>query len=327
MLFVDTETCGFHGPTVLIQYADEQDREVHLHSVWTTPINDTLELIERIVDEGIIGFNLAFDAFHLIQTYTVLSLHSNKHNPPNILEYASLEAQATQGPCIKFSKCLDLMLYARKGPYQSTMDRSDIRIRRVPTSIAHNLAVELSNRIPMPDIYFARRKDPTIRWQVRDIKNDLNEDVPEFKDVVLKFSPSVALKALAHDILGHKDDLILKFVDIEVNPAYRPVELGYAPYATAIGSPEEWKGAWPQVIKFHIEHWEFNKYARIYAAKDVEYTYELYDYFTENPCPGIKLQVDDVDSRLACMVAAVRWKRVQDRPRCCSWIKDQSPRT
>ena len=306
MIYCDTETCGFHGPTVLIQYAEESDRDIYLHDVWSTPKVETMELIEHIVEEGIIGFNLAFDAFHLIQTYTTLSLMSS--GIPDIDEYAAMEFKATQGRCLKFAHALDLMLYARKGPYQSTMDRSDIRIRRVPSTIASDLAAELTRRVPLPDIYFARKKDPTTRWKVYDIKNDLGEEVLEFKDVVLKFSPSIALKALAHDVLGHKDDLILKFVDIEVDPVWRPVELGYAPYATAIGKPGKWNGAWPEVIQKHIDHWAYNKYARQYAKKDVQYTYELHDYFKANPVPGIELQVDDVDSTLACMVAAVRWK-------------------
>lgn len=308
MYYVDTETCGYHGPTVLIQYADENDREIYLHEVWNSPIQDTLTLIEDIVDKGIIGFNLAFDCFHLIQTYTTLLLHSNRSQCPDIEEYALLERKATRGPCIKFTHLLDLMLYARKGPYQSTMDRSDIRIRRVPTVIARDLAAELTRRIPMPDIYFARRKDPTVRWKVHEIENDLGEVVPEFSDVVLKFSPSVALKALAHDVLGHKDDVILKFVDIEVAPEFRPNELGYAPYATAIGSPGSWNGAWPEVIQRHIDHWGFNQLARTYAKKDVQYTYELHDYFKANPIDGLVLKVDDVDSQLAGMVAACRWK-------------------
>ena len=301
MYYVDTETCGFHGPVVLVQYADKEDRDIILHDVWDVPINETLALYEEICDKGIIGFNLAFDWFHICQQYTTLLLHSNKHLPPQIEEYARLEAQACSGPCMKPRYALDLMLHARKGRFQSTMDRSDIRIRRVPTMIAEDLSRLLTNSIPMPDLYFARRKDPSIRWQVMDILNEDGEIVPLFKDIVLKFSPSMALKTLAMEALGHKEDLILKFVDVEVPAALRPVELGYAPYATAIGEPGAWNGAWPEVIGAHIRHWKHNKYARKYASDDILYTYELDDFFG-NP------EYDDYDSTLACMAGAVRWK-------------------
>ena len=36
-IFFDTETCGFHGPVVLVQWAEGVDGEVHLHSVWKEP--------------------------------------------------------------------------------------------------------------------------------------------------------------------------------------------------------------------------------------------------------------------------------------------------
>jgi len=77
MIHYDTETCGLHGPTVLIQYAFD-DGPVYLHSVWKTPIKETLELIDEFMyhEEGVNGFNLAFDHFHLCQTYTTLSLLS-----------------------------------------------------------------------------------------------------------------------------------------------------------------------------------------------------------------------------------------------------------
>ena len=46
MIFLDTETCGFHGPTVLIQWSRGGDDPIKLHSVWESPIGETLALIE-----------------------------------------------------------------------------------------------------------------------------------------------------------------------------------------------------------------------------------------------------------------------------------------
>jgi hypothetical protein len=81
VIYFDTETCGFHGPTILIQWA-EDDGPIHLHSVWTEPITETLALIEEICNNEICGFNLAFDWFHLCQTYTTLSLFPDHNEEP-----------------------------------------------------------------------------------------------------------------------------------------------------------------------------------------------------------------------------------------------------
>jgi len=70
MLFYDTETCGFHGMAVLIQYA-EDDGPVTLWNVWREPICDTLKLIEWIMKQETVGFNLAFDQFHLCKLHTI----------------------------------------------------------------------------------------------------------------------------------------------------------------------------------------------------------------------------------------------------------------
>ena len=315
MLFFDTETCGLHGPTVLIQYAHD-DGEIYLHSVWTRPIKDTLELIEEFCLETVVGFNLAFDWFHLCQSYTTLTLLAqkvgrNEHPQDHITEYAMCEKEARDGLCLKPQNAFDIMLHARKGPYQSTMDRSDIKIKKVPTLIAWDVANELTRRIPLPDVYFARRKDRKIRWQVMDILDDLGDIVPEFKDVVLKFAPSSALKALAVDALGIKEDDILKFADIDLPKKALPKETGYAPYALApikdengilrVPSPTNWWGKWPEKIHMHISHWAYNSIARKYATDDVVYTRDLYKYF-DSPEAG------DDDSILACMVGSCRWR-------------------
>ena len=74
MVTIDTETCGFHGPIVLLQHAEGLDGEIHLHEVWRTAIKDTLALIEELVKHTIIGFNLTFDWFHICQLYTTLKV-------------------------------------------------------------------------------------------------------------------------------------------------------------------------------------------------------------------------------------------------------------
>jgi len=303
MIFYDTETCGLHGPIVLIQYAEDSG-PIHLYSPWRRPVQETLELIEEFMmhEGGVCGFNLSFDHFHLCQLYTTLSLLKDKNKLPVdcVEEYYLAEPIARDGLCLKPQHAFDIMLYARKGPYQSTMDREDIRIKRVPTVLAWQLATELNRRIPIKDIYFARKQDRTIRWQVFDIVDDLGNLLPGMKDLVLKFAPSSALKALAIDAGVAKDDRLL-YSDIALPRAAYPAELGYAPFALALKDSEEWPLTWPFRINQHVDYWSYNRLAREYAFDDVADTRGLYDFFG-------RPEIDDDDSILACAVGAVRWK-------------------
>jgi hypothetical protein len=304
MIFFDTETCGLHGMPVLLQWA-EDDGPIQLYCPWVEPIEDTLKLIEYFCDRDVCAFNITFDWFMICKLYTVLSqYHDWSAEPIDIIDdLADLEMQARDGLCCKPKSALDLMLFARKGPYQSTMERGDIRVRRVPTALAWQLADELEKRIPLPEIYFARRKDKHAkRWQVFDVKNREGDIIPDFKDIVLRFKSSSALKALATDALKLPPDRVLLFANIEVDKTWYPQELGYAPFAKALGgSRKDWKGAWPEKIKHHISHWRFHETARKYAADDVDYLRRLYHHFG---CPPS----GDDDSTLACMIAACRWR-------------------
>jgi hypothetical protein len=279
---------------VLIQYAKD-DGPIHLFEPWKNPIKETLRLIEEICDDEVVGFNLAFDHFHLCKLYTTFSLyHDWDAYPEDVIdELAELEPLGRDGPCLKVKSACDLMLHARKGRYQSTMDRRPIMIRKVPTVLAWELAEELEKRIPLPDYYFARKKKRVkTHWSVRDIEG--NKD---FKNLVLDFAPSSALKVIAKDVLGFEETML--FQEIECN--VRPEEVGWAPFAKAIGEKGAWNRAWPVVIYKHIDHWHYNKLAREYAEKDVHYTREVWKSFG-SPAPG------DADSVLACMVAASRWR-------------------
>ena len=299
MIFIDTETCGLHGMAVLIQYA-EDDGEIILHEVWQEPIQKTLDLIEWFCQNDLCFFNAAFDWFHLSKLYTTFSLVKNKEQWPETIieEIAYLEKEATNSNlCLKPKSCIDLFLHAKKGPFQSLMDRNDIRIKKVPTAIAIFLKNELNKIISLDTIYFARRKEEREQWQVVDISDSNGDIAPGFKNVVLRFAPSSALKSLSKHILKNE---ATKFSEIELNKRYRPKEYGYVPYALAVGDQDNWNWSWPQVIKYHIGHWSYNPEARKYAKDDINHTRNLYKYFKEPKA--------DNDSNLACAVASARWR-------------------
>lgn len=309
MIFLDTETCGLHAVPVTLQYAKDEE-EIKIWNFWKNPIQDSLNIIEEICNDVVVGFNLAFDWFHLCKIWNIFNLYPNKRAIPEqiINDLAFLEADARFGKCLKPAGALDLMLHARKTKYQSTMDRKPITIRKVPNLLAKPLADYLENTIKMSNIYFARRKDQFApKWRI-----DERKDEPDFKDVKLSFKASSSLKALAVDALGESE--VNKFHEVALPKDSFPIETPWAPFATAIAGPAtNWycvikkgkkvvKGfAWPGLIQRHIDHWEYYEPARKYAKSDVHYTRGLYHYFGDP-------DHSDNDSVLACCVAAVRWK-------------------
>ncbi len=305
----DTETCGLHGPVVLIQYVIDDDTDITLFDCWHSTVRDSIDLLEtKFANRDVMGFNLVFDWFHIQKWYSMCRIALQKHGNITPIDYipemADIEEEARfYDKCIKPSSAMDLMLHARKGPYQSLMARKSIKVRKVPAVIAQSVADALEARVEIDGIYFSRRKDKYApQWSIRDVK-----DRPDLCDIVLSFHASGGLKVLAEHALGVKEDVILKFTDIE--PPTYPVEAGYAPFAKAISSIEKgWKAkvgkkegySWPRHIAQHASHWAFNQLARKYGADDVKYTRDLWYHF-DRPAFG------DDDSILACMVGALRW--------------------
>ncbi len=317
-IYIDTETAGLCGPIILFQYSID-DSPVVLVDIWKQKIQDIIDLFETTVQEDthVIMFNAAFDWFHIYQMWTVLRLmdHKDKVLEDCISEYAHKEIQGRECTlCMKPYHITDIMLVARETKYQSTMARSDIKIRKVPVILAQRLADELNKRIKLSSIYFAKRKkDREIPWKIFSTKD------PEFADVVLKFAASSGLKALAIDALGLDPDETLYYGDVGIPKSLMPYELPYAPFYTAI--PESKKSsAWPSLIRQHIAHWAHNKTAREYAKRDVEYTRALYKHLSNNtgtngnntddnnPDTNVNSIDDNDNSILACLVAVCRWR-------------------
>ena len=298
---------------VLFQWA-ENDGPINLHDIWKEPVHKTLRLLEKIASGTVVGFNLAFDWFHVVKIYTIWSLLPADWIPEeHIHEIAMVEPLGQQGLCIKPYSACDLLLHSRKNQYQVLMAREDIRIRKVPTVLAGALAEKLEKTIELDGILFARNADKDApRWRVYDIFKH-GELEPDFKDVVLKFNAAGGLKFLAEYALGKIPKY--HYSDVEIDKSLRPVEFGFAPTALAVSSPDtDWavweqedgkaariKGyAWPGLIKQHIDHWFTREDARDYASDDILYTRELYEHFGK-PQPG------DDDSILATAIPVVRW--------------------
>ena len=237
-LYLDSETCGLHSMPVLLQWAVESG-PITLYDLWLEPVGRTLDLIEWFCEHIVVGFNLSFDWFQIVKVGTIWRLLDRDWIPiEHVDEIAAAEREAQEGPCIKPAGALDLMLHSRKGPYQSLMARDDIRIRRVPTVLAASLAAELERRVQFDGIYFAKSSDPDApRWKVFDRRDREGQIDPDFKDVVLKFHPAGGLKFLAEHALKLKPKFHYK--DVEPDPSWRPIELGYAPFAAAVSSQEE----------------------------------------------------------------------------------------
>jgi len=279
MIFFDTETCGLTGPIVIIQYA-EDDGEVIVHEVFNSPIKETMALLEMFTNNEVCAFNLSFDWFHVNKLYNLLYQIKNKDEPPKPYDLAKISITQPVQWCLKPKSCLDLMLHARKGPWQTLMDRDDIVIKKVPADLAPILTKELTKRIRLPNIYFQRRAGG-YEWQ-----EELIEDEPKFCNIKLHFAASSGLKALAAECL-------------KVNTIEFPVPKSFWPEKEPEYNP--YNINWLPVIHRHIQFWKENKHARSYAEQDVIFLQRLYHHFGE-PSAG------DTDSILAGCVGSSRWR-------------------
>lgn len=305
MIYYDTETIGLHGTIMLLQYAKD-DGPIQLVDVWDQTPRVLMDLFESfMLEDCLVGFNLTFDHFHLTKMYNVLTTL----NPDVILheqveDYHANECKVPRNKCLKPTACLDLFLFARKGPYQSTMDRKDIRIKRVPRVLAQSLCDELNRRVYIKEVYFARKTDPTKRFEVCEKAGS------DFLDIKLSFAPSGAMKALAVDT-GVTDAGRVLYSDIELPDYLVPKQLGYSPF-----------GGWLDVFPYHYKHWKTNEPARAYAGLDIDDTRKLYRFFAAqeagDPDPvkyarsqeptRYHLPWSDDDSALSACIAACRWR-------------------
>lgn len=299
--YFDSESMGFYGPTVLIQHAIGNG-DIHLHNIWREPVYKTLDLIERMVEhkDGVVGFNLTHDWFHMNRTYGVLSMLP-KMRPPRILDYADCEdeTEAHDTYCIKPVKALDLLLYGRKGEFQSTLNQKDIRLRKVPRVMSGYLLDTLKEKVKIPEIYFSK-SHRGYEWKIEYLHEGSNNAItpeelangadidPTFCNLVLRFAPSASLKAIWSFITGKEVDT---YDDIANLPKVE--EEGWWPTS----------GKWVNVASEYLFHWENDPRALQYAKHDVVMTRDVDEYFGYP-----EISEDDVDSNLACAIGAMYWR-------------------
>lgn len=292
MIFFDTETLSFNGPMVLLQYA-EDGGPIVLYPVWERPVKETLNLLRYLASQPVVGFNLAFDWYQVQKLFNMMCLLEQDHGPDSkpedhIQYLGEVEAEARFGDCIKPVSAMDLMLYARKGPYQMTMKRKPAVLRRVHKKISSLVVEELKLRLAdLPDVI-----------GLRIVAKPYNAD---FDDIKISFHPKGSLKALVVAAGLREPRSLLSDLDMPTPPA----EVPWAPFATAISKGPHWvykRGAltWPARVKDFITFWGYHKAAREYALADVVDTRGLYDHFG-------KPELGDDDSVLACMMGSIRW--------------------
>src|SRR5689334_4520066 len=122
---LDTETVGFTGPIVIIQY---QLTDFNIHHVWTEPAGSTLNLIEELIKHRIVGYNLTYDSFHLAKIYNILRLVKDKDKAPIVEEVKEIEKEAWNGVCLKPPGCIDLFLLLKENVFSFLNPRKSINI-------------------------------------------------------------------------------------------------------------------------------------------------------------------------------------------------------
>lgn len=312
MIFFDTESIGFYGPTVLIQWARD-DGPIHLHNIWTEPVYKTLRLIELMMEEELCGFNLAHDSFHINRTYCVLK-ELPLSTPPKIADYRAVEQtdKVKDTYCCKPKASLDLMLVGKKGEFQSAMKQKDIVLKKVPKIVVPHLLKRLYNEVQVPDIYFKRSKRG-YKWEVLELHRESGKEVtPEqrskaakgeiafeidkdFVNLRLRFNPSGALKDIVEYVYGKAGiECETKTID-DLRPLPKAEEYSYWPTF----------GGWVDVAREHIWAWTNDPERLKYAKDDVVYLRVVREYLIEN---GYDVVSGDDDSELAWSVGAMHWR-------------------
>lgn len=302
--WMDTESCMFIGPTILIQWSESTDSgelgEIHLHNVFDEPAGKTCALIEKLMSGRLVGFNLSHDMFHLSKTYNLCKQFSYSEKPADhLLDLADFHTTSERADyCLLPKKAIDLMLIGQRNQFQALVKQKPIRIKKIPRLLAEALIDHLEERIELNPLYFAGFKEGR-HWQIKELwRNDIpkiggteignasfkpEEVDSQLVNLVLPFNPKKGLK----DIMTH---LLNKKVEHFSGYGKKYKERFWNP------NSEEWL----DVIDSHLTMWRDDPNQRQYASDDILYTYELDKYFN--------FPDEDVNSLLACVAGNQYWK-------------------
>lgn len=287
MLYLDTETVGYTGPIVLIQYAVD-DGPIQLYHVWKERTSTTLTLLQALVGHEVNLYNASFDAFHLNKLYNLLSLVKDREALPIAKEIYDLEPISWKANyCLKPVKCIDSYLLLMKGPLQHLVGRSKrgFKINKVPR-VAVKLLKPMLDKIldELDPLLFAKTKKHKLEWWEAELT-----DNPELVNLKLNFYPASGLKPVMKQMFNRS----IHSIDIPME--YQPSdEKGqeYRPY----------NRTWIKYIDYHINYWQHQGVQ--YATDDIEHLRTLHKWFlSQNLWPD-----SDIDSDLAWMVGACRHK-------------------
>jgi hypothetical protein len=304
--YTDTESIGFFGPTVLIQYSLNRAEPI-IHNIWQSSVRDTLTLIWKIVNNCVIGFNLTHDWFHFTRTANILK-ELPLDSPPSMLDYLDVEQSEGQSPlclgtCLKPQSAMDLMLIGRKTKFQAAMGQKNILLKKIPIPLVHQVIKELE-QIEIPSIYFAKSLKGC-SWNIvplhKNSSREMNSEElgqgeeadTDFCNLKLIFAPSTALKNIMQyigkEVIFHED----------LSPLKYPTE--YSCYPRYSG--------WVDVFDQHIFEWSKNPKRQRYAKEDVSHLFTLEDYLEIKDIEYIQSPyIGDIDSTLACAVGGMHWE-------------------
>lgn len=304
--FIDTETVGLYGPAVIFQYKFDAEPAVKF-CPWTSPVSETMALIERFCEGLVVCHNITFDWLKLQQWYNAAAALSKEHGPDfrpidDVDSFIHHEYHSRGVYCIKPQAAVCTLMMAQKTMGGASLATKEIRVRKLPVEVAPAVAKLLNDRTELPEIMFARRQ-ATERWSVA-----VSDEGEAWSDVVLKFAPSSGLKEIAKFVLGVEDTQKLGF-DLATPP--NPFEVGYVPYVAMHkydsnyvvtykkDGKERKSPTWPALLDDHLNYWVPDGTPQDkYAMDDIKLLKMLYEHF-DSP-------ETDFDGELGCQVASVR---------------------
>lgn len=301
MIFLDTETIGLTSPLILIQYSVDFGKPV-LWPVWQMPVSKTIKLLEAFCKHTVIAWNLSFDWFQVNKWYNIFKEYQRRFpdlEAPDVQLMWEAEQSTPRNYCLKPKQALDLMVIARKGPYQHLMNFKPITIRGVP----HILAEQLSQRIER-NMHNGKIPGIKVKWTIS--KNDRR---PGLVDLKAQFKGSTSLKYV-HTVMTGRPHLHWgSFYDVkEYGTPFKP-----------------WGGYWQGEVR-RIQEKGFTPEQLDYAYEDIIMLHDVYRAAEKDkwlPLSPIGDGYFDIDSELTALVGAARWKGYNvDQEQCKKFWKD-----